>query len=134
MSDFSLLFRQYRERAGLSQNALARRMGMNPAYVNRLERSGQGSGNRRLVETAAEALGLDPVEKDTLLAAAGHLPAALAAAGPADPTLLLLANTLADDGLSEEDKQDLRLVVRLVVQRWRQAARLSPLLDQPEKV
>ena len=37
MEEFAALLRRWRERAGLSQNALARRMGLNPAYVNRLE-------------------------------------------------------------------------------------------------
>jgi transcriptional regulator with XRE-family HTH domain len=46
MDEFAGLFQRLRERAGLSQNALARRMGVNPAYVNRLEHGGRGASNR----------------------------------------------------------------------------------------
>ena len=36
-SPFGVALRQARVRAGLSQNALARRAGIDPAYVNRIE-------------------------------------------------------------------------------------------------
>src|SRR5438105_14263956 len=92
VEEFCRLMQRWRERAGLSQNALARRMGVNPAYVNRLEHGGRGAGNRELVEAAARALGLEVGERDALLAAAGHWPSALVALGPADPALRLVAD------------------------------------------
>src|SRR4051812_40475194 len=58
MDEVGPLLRGWRERGGLSQTALARRMAVNPAYVNRLEHGGRGAHNRDLLESAADALGL----------------------------------------------------------------------------
>ena len=119
MVEFAALVQRWRERAGLSQNALARRMGVNPAYVNRLEHGGRGAGNRELIEAVAEALSLDAAERDTLLAAAGHWPAALEQLGPADPALRLVADLLADPAISARDKELFRLHLRLAALPWR---------------
>jgi len=113
------LLRQFREQRGLSQNALARRMGVNPAYVNRLEHGGRGAGNRQLIERAAAALELSPAERDALLSAAGHLPQALQTVGPTDPTLRLVADLLADPAISPADKALFRAQVRLAALPWR---------------
>src|SRR5690349_8856354 len=113
------LVRAWRERAGLSQNALARRMGVNPAYVNRLEHGGRGAQNRELLLSVAAALGLAAAERDELLAAAGHWPAAVEMLGAADPTLRLVADLLADPNLSVRDKALFRLHVRLAALPWR---------------
>src|SRR5215212_10277960 len=104
MDEFGALFQRWRERAGLSQNALARRMGVNPAYVNRLEHGGRGAQNRELLLGVAAALGLAAAERDELLAAAGHWPAAVETLGAADPTLRLVADLLADPDLSARDR------------------------------
>src|SRR4051812_35518122 len=119
MDEFGTLFQQWRERAGLSQNALARRMDVNPAYVNRLEHGGRGAGNRELVETAAAALGLSPAERDRLLAAAGHWPTGLTELGPSDPTLRLVADLLTDPALTARDRELFRAHVRLAALPWR---------------
>ena len=119
MDEFGTLFQRWRERAGLSQNALARRMDVNPAYVNRLEHGGRGAGNRELVETAAVALGLSPAERDRLLAAAGHWPTGLTALGPGDPTLRLVADVLADPTISARDRALFRAHLRLAALPWR---------------
>jgi transcriptional regulator with XRE-family HTH domain len=113
------LLRRWREQRGLSQNALARRMGVNPAYVNRLEHGGRGARNRALLERAAAALDLGPAERDALLTAAGHLPRALQQVGPTDPTLQLVADLLADPNVSPADKALFRLHVRLAALPWR---------------
>src|SRR5262245_57281036 len=122
MEEFAELLTRWRERAGLSQNALARRMGVNPAYVNRLEHGGRGASNRALVESAAAALELGAQERDRLLAAAGHWPAALADLGPADPSLRLVADLLADPSLAPDEKRLFRLHVRLAALPWRPRA------------
>src|ERR687883_571579 len=100
MEEFGALLRGWRERAGLSQNALARRMGVNPAYVNRLEHGGRGAQKRDLLESVASALALAAAERDRLLAAAGHWPASLEQLGPGDPSLLLVADVLTDPAIS----------------------------------
>ena len=113
------LLRRLRERRGLSQNALARRMAVNPAYVNRLELGGRGASNRALLEKAAAALDLAPAERDALLGAAGHWPPSFQQLGPADPTLQLVADVLADDALSERQRALFRLHLRLAALPWR---------------
>ncbi len=122
MEEFGGLLRRWRERAGLSQNALARRMGVNPAYVNRLEHGGRGAHNRELVDGVATALGLSADERDQLLALAGHWPSAVDQLGPNDPTLRLVAEILTDPALDERAKRLFRLHVRLAALPWRPAA------------
>jgi transcriptional regulator with XRE-family HTH domain len=122
MEAFGELFRRWRERADLSQNALARRMGVNPAYVNRLEHGGRGAGNRELVEAAARALALSAAERDELLAAAGHWPGAMTELGPEDDALRLVAGVLTDPAISAREKALFRLHVRLAALPWRPLA------------
>ncbi len=119
MEELGALLRGWRERAGLSQNALARRMGVNPAYVNRLEHGGRGAHNRELLENAATALDLSAAERDRLLALGGHWPSALTRLGPSDPTLGLVAAILADPAIDERERSLFRLHVRLAALRWR---------------
>ena len=134
MDDFAGLFRRWRERAGLSQNALARRMGVNPAYVNRLEHGGRGAGNRELVDAAADALGLSADERDALLGAAGHWPSSLAVLGPADPSLQLVASVLTDPELSDQDRTLFRLQVRLAALAWRPAQQSAEGFDAASRL
>ena len=133
MEDFAALFQRWRERSGLSQNALARRMGVNPAYVNRLEHGGRGASNRELVEAAADALALSADERDALLGAAGHWPTSLSALGAADPSLQIVASVLNDAGLTDRDKAIFRLQVRLAALAWRPLAP-GELLPDPESL
>lgn len=74
MSDFAVLLNRLRIRAGLSQNALARAAGCDPAYVNRMERERDVPPSRRIVLALADALGLEPRMTDRLLYTAGYAP------------------------------------------------------------
>src|SRR5436305_6882967 len=81
---FGQLLRSLRVRAGLSQNQLARHAGVDPAYVNRLERAAASSTalpSRRVVQALAEALDAGPVDAERLLVAAGLCPEAIAQLG-----------------------------------------------------
>jgi transcriptional regulator with XRE-family HTH domain len=81
---FGALLRQRRIESGLSQNELARRVGIDPAYINRLERPGQlrrggqtiraSLPSRAVLCTIARVLGLDLRATDRLLYAAGLAP------------------------------------------------------------
>ena len=122
MDEVGPLLRDWRERAGLSQNALARLMGVNPAYVNRLEHGGRGAHNRDLLESAADALGLSVAERDQFLAAGGHWPSALERLGPADPALRLVADLLADPALDDRARRLFRIHLRLAALPWRPLA------------
>jgi transcriptional regulator with XRE-family HTH domain len=118
---FGQVLRTLRERAGLSQSALARRAGLDPSFVNRLE-SGQRGADRAVAEALIDGLGLAPADADRLLAAGGHLPALFARLGLHDPTLQLVAQVLADERLSPEERAAFRQVVELIGRRWRPAA------------
>lgn len=85
MTTFGALLAQYRQRvivpqrsnrwpAGpMSQTTLARQVGVDPAYINRMERDG-ALPSRQVVERISTTLGLDSTETARLLAAAGHWP------------------------------------------------------------
>lgn len=122
---FPALLRALRERAGLSQNALADRAGKDPGTVNRLESGKRAPVNRDLVEALATGLALSERERDDLLAAAGHLPRAYERIGLGDPDLRLVADLLGDQTIPETERRELRLAIRLAARRWRRV----PLLD-----
>ncbi len=119
-SAFGALLREYRVRIGLSQNLLARRAGIDPAYVNRLERAPVDGAvpRRRVVLELAGALDLGPVDRERLLVAAGLCPEAIARLGGWEPSLGLVASVLADARLSADDRADFRELLRIVTARW----------------
>jgi len=117
-SDFAELLRAARGRAGLSQSALARAVGIDASYLNRLERAEREPPRRPVVEALAGALGLGPEEADQLLVVAGYLPRALARLGPLDPTVRLVAGILADEGIPAAEREEFRQIVELVARRW----------------
>ena len=117
-ASFANLLRTLRERAGLSQSALARRAGLDPSFVNRLE-SGQRTAERSVVEKFIAALELDQTDADLLMAAGGLLPTLFERVGLQDPTLQLVVQILSDERLSPEDREEFREVVRLIGRRYR---------------
>jgi transcriptional regulator with XRE-family HTH domain len=111
--------------AGLSLNELARRSGVDPAYVHRIEARSATQRpplpRRAVVLAIAAALGSDGRQADQLLALAGHAPAALLELGGWDQTLASVAELLADPSLSGSAKAEFRDVVRLLSRRWARA-------------
>lgn len=118
--DFAALLRQFRDRAGLSCNELARAVGIDPSYVSRLERGEREPPRRPVVERLAAALQLGLEDQDRLLVAAGYAPATVAVLGRWDNTLQLVADVLADQRISSDEREKFREVIRLVSERWRQ--------------
>lgn len=108
-----------RQTAGLSQHALAKAAGVDASYVNRLERGERQAPDADLTRRFAAALALDPAAADALTVAGGGLPAALARLGPLDPTVLLLADLLADPAIPAPERADLRRIIALLARRWR---------------
>ena len=100
---FGIMLRALRERAGLSQSALARQAGLDPSFINRLE-SGRRGAERPVADALVAALQLPAREADRLLAAGGFLPPSLARVGLDDPTLQLIVETLSDETLSPTDR------------------------------
>lgn len=115
---FGAVLRGLRERAKLSQSALARGAGLDPSFINRLE-SGQRGADRAVVEGLVRALDLSGSDADRLLAAGGHLPAIFARVGLDDPTLQLVARVLVDEEISPSDRAEFRQVVEAIGRRWR---------------
>jgi transcriptional regulator with XRE-family HTH domain len=110
-----------RQRAGLSQNQLARLAGIDPSYLNRIERGEREPPRREVVEALADALGLSPDAADDLLVSAGHLTRALARLGPLDPTIRLVAEALGDEAVPAADRAALRETLALIVPRFQYA-------------
>src|SRR6266851_3612254 len=106
---------------GISLNELARRAGVDPAYIHRIEsRAAQRPPlpRRPVVAAIAAALGSDARQTDQLLALAGHTPAALLELGGWDATLASVAELLADPAVSGPAKAEFREVVRILAGRW----------------
>lgn len=81
---FGQMLNRLRVERTMSQNALARAAGVDPAYVNRMERAGQQTKGgkeidgwkpgRQAVQSMSDALDLSYAERDRLLWAAGLAP------------------------------------------------------------
>lgn len=95
--EFGPLLGGMREARGISKAELARRTGVDPSHVSRLEGSGRGV-SRELVDRIAKALDTSPRETNALLSAAGFLTEE-AAELLAQPELSRLAALLAGDDL-----------------------------------
>lgn len=119
METFGAELKRLREAAGLSQSGLAKRVGLNASYINRLESGEREPPRAETVVALAEALGVGGADRDGLLVAAGHLPVALAKLGAGDPTIGLVAEILADDSLPAADRQEFRDVLTAIARRWR---------------
>jgi transcriptional regulator with XRE-family HTH domain len=122
---FGSLLRSLRVRIGLSQNQLARRAGVDPAYVNRLERAAATSTSlpsRKVVLALADSLEAGPVDLERLLVAAGLCPESIVRLGGWDQSLGDIASVLGDERLSSDDRAELRELLRIVAARWRPQA------------
>lgn len=116
--DFGSILRRYRLRAGLSQNALAKVVGINASYINRLESGEREAPTRDVAHAFARALNLPLEETDRLLFSAGHVPPSLQKLGPADSTVAAVTRLLTNDRLSPEARADFRAIVETIAIRW----------------
>src|SRR5437773_2042972 len=118
---FGTTVRALRAHAGISLNELARRAGVDPAYIHRIEARGVQRPplpRRPVVVAIAAALGSDAHQTDQLLALSGHTPTALLELGGWDATLASVAELLADPAVSGPAKAEFREVVRILSRRW----------------
>jgi transcriptional regulator with XRE-family HTH domain len=119
------MLRAVRLSAGLSLNALARRAGVDPGYLHRIENAppaGPHVPRRPVVQALGRALGLDLSQTDDLLVRAGYSPEVLGVLGGWDPTLARVAAVLAHPGLSGAAKAELREVLHIRCARWEAGA------------
>jgi transcriptional regulator with XRE-family HTH domain len=123
-TQFPELLRWYRQRAGLSQNRLARLAGIDPAYVNRIEAAAPDDAvvpRLPILAALGAALELTPAERDRLYFAAGRLPPALSRLGQWDSALAVVADLLTAPGLSPDDLAEFRAVLGVLADRWRRS-------------
>jgi transcriptional regulator with XRE-family HTH domain len=109
MEGFSGLLERFRTRAGFSQNELARKAGVSPSYVNRLEKGGRQPPSRDVMHRIAEALGLDKAEENALLLSGGYAPED----SSLPPMDRLMADMLQDADVPEEEIELLRQQIEL---------------------
>lgn len=123
-SAFAQRLRALRERRGLSQNALASRMGTDASMVLRVERGERTPRERGWIEAAAGALELTEDEADDLLLLAGHVPSAMyTLAVQRDPVLVAVARALLHAGADARSAHRQPLAdVLLPVVEWYTAA------------
>ena len=124
------LLQTYRLRRGLSQTALAQRIGVTPSTVNRFETGAREPGQAALL-AMGRALALTRDELDGLLRAAGEPPLDLIEVGVDDPDLRLVLAILADPEIPATEKLEFRWQVRLAARRWRPAGSAGGAGDLP---
>lgn len=117
---FAETLRRYRFRARLSQSRLAGLAGFDHSFISRLE-SGTRTPSRNTVIFLGIKLGLNPVESDSLLAAAGFMPGDPENLLASEPVIGRAFTVLQDATLSDEAKEDLRNSIALLIRQAQRA-------------
>jgi transcriptional regulator with XRE-family HTH domain len=112
---FGELLASLRTIRGWSQGQLAKRSGLDPSSISRLE-AGTRAPERETVLRLADALALPIPDRDRLLAAAGFRSIALD-----DPLISELGALLVDPNLPAAAAEDLRALLRVAIQFARTA-------------
>lgn len=118
---FAQLLKQHRESIRMSQSRLAEVAGFDHSYVSRLE-SGNRTPTRDAVIKLAEALGLEPEQRDNLLASAGYMPQRVESLLADEPILTEVLRLLQSHDVPEAVRHDVRQMLQLVVKQARLAA------------
>jgi transcriptional regulator with XRE-family HTH domain len=106
-----------REARGWSKTELAKRSGLDPSSVSRLE-AGERTPESGTVDALAAALAISPVERERLIASAGLRSAALN-----DPLVTELIELLVDPSLPADLAADVRTLLRVAVEHGRRGRR-----------
>ena len=118
---FAELLKRFREGARTSQSRLAESAGFDHSYVSRLE-SGNRTPTREAVVKLADALGLTPEQRDSLLAAAGYMPQRVESLLADEPILSEVLQLLQSRDIPEPIRQNVRQMLRLMVNQAQMAA------------
>ena len=113
---FGPVLKQFREARRVSQSKLAERAGFDHSYVSRLE-SGARTPTRDAVEQLSQALGLERVQQDELLAAAGFLPQEVSSLLSGEPEITEILSLLQNKDVPEAYRESMRQVLRLVAEQ-----------------
>src|SRR6478752_4219675 len=121
-ADFGLLLKKCREARSVSQSKLAERAGFDHSYVSRLE-SGARTPTRDAVDRLGEALSLDQLERDAMLASAGFLPRDVGSLLSSEPVIGEVLDLLQDEAVPQEYRENIRQVLRLLAEQVRFVSR-----------
>ncbi|MGB3330175.1 MAG: helix-turn-helix transcriptional regulator [Thermomicrobiales bacterium] len=113
---FGPVLKRFREARRVSQSKLAERAGFDHSYVSRLE-SGARTPTRDAVEQLAQALGLERVQQDELLASAGFLPREVSSLLSGEPEITEVLGLLQNADVPQEYRDSMRQVLRLLAQQ-----------------
>lgn len=130
VGSFALALRQTRELKRLSQSRLAAAAGFDHSYVSRLE-SGTRTPTRDAVTKLSEALTLDAIETDALLASAGFMPGRIENLLAAEPVVGEVLGILQNGGVPEDVREDLRAAISLLIRQAQRASSPSWVEAQP---
>ena len=115
---FGGTLKRFREARRVSQSKLAERAGFDHSYVSRLE-SGARTPTRDAVEQLAQAMELEQVNRDELLASAGFLPGAVSSLLSGEPEITEVLGLLQNTQVPEAYRDSMRQVLRLLAEQAR---------------
>lgn len=115
---FGVRLKAYREARKVSQSKLAERAGFDHSYVSRLE-SGARTPTRDAVQQLADALGLERLQQDELLASAGFLPKEVSSLLSGEPEITDVLALLQNDSMPDDYRQTMRQVLRVIAEQAR---------------
>ena len=117
-AQFGVTLKRYRETRRVSQSKLAERAGFDHSYVSRLE-SGARTPTRDAVQQLADALGLERLQQDELLASAGFLPQEVSSLLSSEPEITEVLALLQSSSMPEDYRQTMRQVLRVIADQAR---------------
>jgi transcriptional regulator with XRE-family HTH domain len=115
---FGATLKRFREVRRVSQSKLAERAGFDHSYVSRLE-SGARTPTRDAVQQLSQALELEGVQQDELLAAAGFLPREVSSLLSGEPEITEVLGLLQNAQVPEAYRDSMRQVLRLLAEQAR---------------
>jgi transcriptional regulator with XRE-family HTH domain len=115
---FGATLKRYREARRVSQSKLAERAGFDHSYVSRLE-SGARTPTRDAVQQLADALGMERLQQDELLASAGFLPKEVSSLLSSEPEITEVLALLQSSSMPEDYRQTMRQVLRVIADQAR---------------
>jgi transcriptional regulator with XRE-family HTH domain len=115
---FGSTLKKFREARRVSQSKLAERAGFDHSYVSRLE-SGARTPTRDAVQQLSQALELERVQQDELLASAGFLPREVSSLLSGEPEITEVLGLLQNNQVPEAYRESMRQVLRLIAEQAR---------------
>jgi transcriptional regulator with XRE-family HTH domain len=115
---FGATLKRFREARHVSQSKLAERAGFDHSYVSRLE-SGARTPTRDAVQSLSQALELERVQQDELLASAGFLPREVSSLLLGEPELTEVLSLLQNSQVPEAYRETMRQVLRAIAEQAR---------------